>query len=189
MLSISVNAKTRVNAAPAPLDKHVQKNLVAAVRDMKRAGIKPKVTSTFRTSAEQSKLYKCGQSRGCRERRGVYGANKPGTSLHEAGFAVDIAGIASKQHGSRKVTPQGKRVIGIMNKHGFKWRYGLKDPAHFEADPRQHGYKSVTAAIKAHQPSGKQPQVARSRSTKRSTYVAVGASEQKRRPPRRRVVA
>jgi hypothetical protein len=34
-----------------------------------------------------------------------------------------------------------------MRKHGFKWRYGLADPAHFEADPRKHGYRTVQQAI------------------------------------------
>jgi len=188
-LTVSIQAKTRVNsAASRPIDKHVQSDLNAAVRDMKRAGIKPKLTSTFRTTAEQSRLYRCGQSRHCKERRGVYGAKKPGTSMHEAGFAVDIAGVARKQHGRRKVTPQGQRVISIMNKHGFRWRYGLKDPAHFEADPTKHGFRSVNAAIKAHQTRGNRTYTAKASSRKRPSIIAVKSSE-KRRPPRRRTDA
>jgi hypothetical protein len=38
-----------------------------------------------------------------------------------------------------------------MQRNGFKWRYGLSDPAHFEADPRKHGYRTVKQAIKRSQ--------------------------------------
>ena len=191
VLTIGVEAKTRKTASPPPLDKSVQKKLTAAERDMRKAGIKPKVTSTFRTSAQQQAMYKCGQSRRCRDRRGVYGANRPGTSLHEAGFAVDLGGLTQKQHGRRKLTPQGKRVVTIMNKNGFKWRYGMNDPAHFEVDPRQHGYKSVAAAIQAHQKSGKsnQPNKAIASNGRASRTVAVKSTDQKKRAPRRRTDA
>jgi stress response protein YsnF len=67
--------------------------------------------------------------------------------LHEAGFAVDVSGIASGPRGKKRLTPKGRRIVGIMRKNGFKWRYGLADPAHFEADPRKHGYRTVQQAI------------------------------------------
>jgi hypothetical protein len=35
-----------------------------------------------------------------------------------------------------------------MQKNGFNWRYRLKDPAHFEADPKKNGYRSARQAIK-----------------------------------------
>ncbi|HYE73247.1 MAG TPA: hypothetical protein VEF04_07950, partial [Blastocatellia bacterium] len=35
-----------------------------------------------------------------------------------------------------RLTPRGRQMVKVMNKHGFKWRYGLKDPAHFELHPR-----------------------------------------------------
>jgi hypothetical protein len=34
-----------------------------------------------------------------------------------------------------------------MRKNGFNWRYGLADPAHFEADPRKYGYHNAKEAI------------------------------------------
>jgi hypothetical protein len=67
--------------------------------------------------------------------------------LHEAGFAVDMAGIAAGPRGDKRLTPQGRRIVGIMRKNGFNWRYGLADPAHFEADPRKYGYHNAKEAI------------------------------------------
>jgi LAS superfamily LD-carboxypeptidase LdcB len=188
LFTATAEAKTtRKSAAAPPLDKSIQAKLTAAQRDMRRAGIKPKITSTFRTTAEQQRLYNCSHSRRCKESKGIYGAKRPGTSSHEAGFAVDIGGLTTRAHGRRALTPQGKKVVGIMKKHGFEWRYQMKDPPHFEVDPRKHGYKSVTAAIKAHQKSTKQTTAAKANS--RSHIVAVKAIEHKKQPPRRRVVA
>jgi hypothetical protein len=34
-----------------------------------------------------------------------------------------------------------------MNRNGFRWRYGLKDPAHFEANPQRYGYRNAKQAI------------------------------------------
>ena len=131
------------------VDPKIQGNLNAAVRDMKRAGIRPKITSAWRSSHQQSFLYKCSRNRKCRVRNpGIYYAKAPGTSLHEAGFAVDIDGVASGKRGAKRVTPRGRKIVGIMQKHGFNWRYGLKDPPHFEADPRRHGYRTVAQAVK-----------------------------------------
>jgi hypothetical protein len=50
-------------------------------------------------------------------------------------------------------------MVRIMRKHGFRWRYGLKDPAHFEITPRLAGYRTEKAAIKA----GQQRWIARNR--------------------------
>ena len=58
-----------------------------------------------------------------------------------------MAGIAAGPRGDKRLTPQGKRVVAIMKKNGFNWRYGLADPVHFEADPRKHGYRNVQEAI------------------------------------------
>jgi LAS superfamily LD-carboxypeptidase LdcB len=125
--------------------------LNAALGEMHRRGIRPRLTSTFRTTAEQGSLYRCARNRRCRQRRGIYSARRPGTSLHEAGLAVDIGGVAITKGGRRRLTPKGRRVVRIMRKHGFVWRYGLKDPAHFELSPRRAGYRSKQAAIKAGQ--------------------------------------
>ncbi|HYL99610.1 MAG TPA: D-alanyl-D-alanine carboxypeptidase family protein [Blastocatellia bacterium] len=137
---------------PGYVDPKVRSQLSAAERDMKRAGIKPKITSTWRSSKDQTWIYNCTSSKRCRATHpGLYKALPPGQSLHEAGFAVDVAGIASGQRGEKHLTPQGRKIVRIMDKHGFKWRYGLRDPVHFEADPKQHGYRSIKQAIQINQ--------------------------------------
>ena len=130
------------------VDPRIAKNYKAALRDMKRAGIKPRVTSVWRSSENQAQLHRCSLSTRCRRSNpGLYRALPAGTSIHEAGFAVDMAGIAAGPRGNKRLTPQGKRIVSIMEKNGFNWRYGLADPVHFEADPRKHGYRSVKEAI------------------------------------------
>lgn len=130
------------------LDPKVARNYKTAVREMKRQGIKPKVTSVWRSSEHQAQLHKCSTSARCRrEHPGLYYALPPGKSLHEAGFAVDISGVAAGPRGRKRLTPQGHRIVSIMHKNGFNWRYQLADPVHFEADPKKHGYRNAKQAI------------------------------------------
>jgi LAS superfamily LD-carboxypeptidase LdcB len=130
------------------LDPKVAVNYKTAVRQMKREGIKPKVTSVWRSTDYQAQLHKCSTSRRCRkEHPGLYYALPPGSSLHEAGFAVDISGVAAGPRGKKRLTSQGHRIVSIMRKNGFNWRYQLADPAHFEADPKKHGYRTAKQAI------------------------------------------
>lgn len=149
-------AKAQRNKKAKPLachpknyvDPKIATNYRTAMRDMKRAGIKPQVTSTWRSSEFQAQLHKCSQSARCRRANpGLYYALPPGESLHEAAFAVDISGVAAGPRGKKHLTQQGHRIVSIMRKNGFDWRYRLKDPAHFEADPRKHGYRNTKQAI------------------------------------------
>jgi LAS superfamily LD-carboxypeptidase LdcB len=133
------------------VDPAIAKSLNAALREMRRAGIRPRITSTWRSSAHQRSLHRCSLNRRCRHLRGLYGAAQPGQSAHEAGFAVDIAGVAAGPRGAKRLTPQGRRIVQIMQKHGFQWRYGLSDPVHFEANPRRYGYRSLKEAIARNQ--------------------------------------
>jgi len=134
------------------LDPKIARNYNAAMRDIKRAGIQPKVTSTWRSTEKQAQLHRCSKSRRCLHNNpGLYYALPPGQSLHEAGFAVDISGVAAGPRGNKRLTPQGRRIVRAMQKNGFNWRYGLKDPAHFEADPQRHGYHSKQQAINRNQ--------------------------------------
>jgi len=137
--------RSRINA----LDNDARARLNAAVRDMRRRGIRPRINSAFRSQSEQRAIYRCARSRRCRARRGIYGAKRPGTSMHEAGLAVDIGGVAAGHR--RRLTPRGRQMVRIMRKHGFRWRYGLKDPAHFELSPQLAGYRTEKAAIRAGQ--------------------------------------
>lgn len=162
-LSPRVQARSRING----LDNDARARLNAAVREMRRRGIRPRINSAFRTRSEQRSLYRCARSRRCRSRRGVYGANPPGTSMHEAGLAVDLGGVATGRR-RRRLTPKGRLMVRIMRKHGFRWRYGLKDPAHFELSPRLAGYRTEKAAIKAGQRRWVAGNRARRRSGRRS---------------------
>src|SRR5262247_3296415 len=152
----------RINA----LDNDARARLNAAVRDMRRRGIRPRINSAFRSNAEQRAIYRCARSRRCRARRGIYGAKRPGTSMHEAGLAVDIGGVAAGRR--RRLTPKGRQVVRIMRRHGFRWRYGLKDPAHFELSPRLAGYHTEKAAIKA----GQRRWIAKGRARRRASRRA-----------------
>jgi hypothetical protein len=131
------------------VDPKIAKNYNAAMRDLRRAGIRPRVTSVWRSSASQAQLHRCSLSTRCRRSNpGLYFALPAGKSIHEAGFAVDIAGVATGPRGAKRLTAQGRRIVAIMKKNGFSWRYGLADPVHFEIDPRKHGYRSVREAIR-----------------------------------------
>jgi hypothetical protein len=131
------------------LDPKVVGRYNAAMRDLRRSGVQPKITSVWRSSEKQAALYRCSNSQKCRSRNpGLYYAKPPGSSAHEAGLAVDISGIAAGPRGAKRVTRNGQKIIRVMEKNGFNWRYGLKDPAHFEADPRRVGYRNLNHAIK-----------------------------------------
>lgn len=147
--SINKRASRNVPCHPSDyVDPKVARNYKTALKDMKRVGIKPNITSAWRSSESQAELRRCSLSTRCRRANpGLYRALPPGNSLHEAGFAVDISGIASGPRGNKRLTPKGRRIVSIMKKNGFKWRYGLSDPAHFEADPRKYGYRSAKQAI------------------------------------------
>src|SRR5215510_15932308 len=160
--SLQALGRGRVKA----LDNDARTRLNAAVRDMRRRGIRPRINSAFRSHAEQRSIYRCARSRRCRSRRGIYGAKRPGTSMHEAGLAVDIGGVATGHR--RRLTPKGRQMVRIMRKHGFRWRYGLKDPAHFELSPRLAGYHTEKAAIKA----GQRRWIAKGRARRRASRRA-----------------
>ena len=164
---VSARAKTRQRALDArrvnALDDDARIRLARAMREMRNRGIRPRVNSTFRSRAEQQSLYSCARSRRCRSRRGVYGARRPGTSMHEAGLAVDIGGVATRR---RQLSRQGRTTVKIMRKHGFAWPYGMKDPAHFEISARRAGYRTERAAIRAGQRRWVRTQSTRRRGTR-----------------------
>ena len=166
IILVSTNLQALGRVRVKALDNDARARLNAAVRDMRRRGIRPRINSAFRSHAEQRSIYRCARSRRCRSRRGIYGAKRPGTSMHEAGLAVDIGGVATGRR--RRLTPKGRQVVRIMRRHGFRWRYGLKDPAHFELSPRLAGYRTEKAAIRA----GQRRWVAKSRARRRASRRA-----------------
>ena len=162
------------------VDPKIAKKYNSAMRDMKREGIKPQVTSAWRSSQRQAQLHKCSRSRRCRQAHpGLYYALPAGKSLHEAGFAVDISGIAAGPRGGKRLTPRGRKIVGIMRKNGFSWRYGLADPAHFEADPRKHGYRTLNQAINRNQKMCDAKLAKNTRSGKKPARASQTASSKK----------
>jgi hypothetical protein len=41
--------------------------------------------------------------------------------------------------------------VRVMQRHGFNWPHGLRDPVHFEISPRRAGYRSSHRAIRSGQ--------------------------------------
>ncbi len=147
-----VTLKSRRKAPCHPpnyVDPKIAARYNSAMRDLNRSGVRPKITSAWRSSEKQAALYRCSNSQKCRRQNpGLYYAKPPGSSAHEAGLAVDISGIAAGPRGAKRVTRNGRKIIRVMEKNGFAWRYGLKDPAHFEADPKKAGYRNLNHAIR-----------------------------------------
>ena len=169
------------------VDPKIAKNYNAAMRDMRRAGIRPQVTSVWRSSASQAQLHRCSLSTRCRRSNpGLYFALPAGKSIHEAGFAVDIAGVATGPRGAKRLTARGSRIVAIMKKNGFSWRYGLADPVHFEIDPRKHGYRSVREAIRRTQTTC-QVKLAKGKASKKRVHRIAASRTQ--RPARARLSA
>jgi LAS superfamily LD-carboxypeptidase LdcB len=160
----------------AKLHPQAQIKMNAALKDMQAAGVCPTITSAYRSSAQQHDLYRCSHKHQCRAQRGIYSARKPGTSLHEAGLAVDFADVAHGKKHRRRLSRDGSKIVKVMQKHGFKWRYGLKDPAHFELEPRVAGYKTEKAAITAAQRRETQQ-----RMVEKKTAQASGKTKPRRR--------
>lgn len=129
------------------LNPVTRQKLEAAMLDLRRRGLSPTLTTTFRSNTEQKSIYSCYHKRNCRMRRGIFNAARPGTSLHEAGLAVDVAGVASGKGRHRHLTRNGKKIVRVMQQHGFNWPHGLRDPVHFEIPPKQAGYRSERTAI------------------------------------------
>lgn len=88
---------------------------------VRKAGVSVRVTSGFRSRAEQDRLY-----RDYRMGRSKYPAAYPGTSLHEWGLAVDL---------SAALGPRALQVLGsVWEECGLGiWGGHFSDPIHFEA--------------------------------------------------------
>jgi hypothetical protein len=72
-----------------------------------------------------------------------------------------------------------------MNRNGFRWRYGLKDPAHFEANPQRYGYRNAKQAISRSQSiCDASPQTVEAKRPGRSRFTPASV---KRQAPIRRI--
>ena len=93
----------------------VAQRLDALLRRARSAGIDARVTSTFRSRAQQEALFRAWIARG---RTGLPAA-VPGSSTHEYGFAVDI------------VSSRPEALARLAECVGLKWA-GPRDRVHFD---------------------------------------------------------
>jgi hypothetical protein len=82
-LAVVIEARPRKRAARrshgarvSALNPHARARLNAALGEMRRRGLRPRVTSAYRSRAEQRAIYACSRRRRCRARRGIYGARR-----------------------------------------------------------------------------------------------------------------
>lgn len=90
------------------------------LRDLRDAGVSPRITSGFRTHVEQKRLYDRAQSGAS-----PFPAAPPGASFHEAGLAIDLVWNSLEDIN-----------LGIESApdYGLVWA-GAGDPVHFQAGP------------------------------------------------------
>lgn len=96
----------------------VVRRMNAIVAEVRRRGIPIRVTSTYRSSAAQDRLYRAWLARG---KTGLPAA-RPGTSTHEYGVAFDAAW--PREHDAT--------VAAIARQHGMVW-FGPGDRVHIDA--------------------------------------------------------
>jgi hypothetical protein len=119
------------------LDWRVVRRWIAVKAELDQKGLHITGNYAFRTTCQQSQMH------------GTYGiAAVPGTSPHEAGAALDINGIGTKQPGQKTGirTPLGAQVIPVFEKYGFQWL--PFDPMHVEVKPSQLGEPNRLALIR-----------------------------------------
>jgi hypothetical protein len=105
--------------------------LEAAVRE--RGGVeKPRLNHAYRTVAHQFVLFQWGRVRVCR----IKLVNRPGTSTHENGIAIDLA--------------DPDRWITVLRRHGWIHR-GAADPPHFTFTGRGIDSRVLTESVRAFQ--------------------------------------
>ncbi len=113
--SKNVGAKTGniVSVAGGKLDSSIAGNFNAMVAAAKKDGVDLKISSSFRSRAEQEKLYAA-------YKNGTGNlAAKPGTSNHESGLAIDF----SNTPGAYAWLKKNAGNFGLKNLPGEPWHY------------------------------------------------------------------
>lgn len=99
------------------LDRRYHRHFIALLRAAHRLDPSARVTSTRRSTAEQTRLYRrwlAGQSR--------FPVARPGTSKHERGLAIDLV-----------ARPEVLRRLGeAWERAGGRWGGRFNDEIHFE---------------------------------------------------------
>ena len=100
------------------LHPEVYRRLLGLIEDARKMGVHVRVTSTYRSSQEQKRLYQAWLDRG---KTGLPAA-PPGFSTHEYGVAVDLVPDDPADLPT---------VVGVAGCNGFHWA-GQSDPVHFD---------------------------------------------------------
>lgn len=124
------NDKTRSEVMR--LHPAVRRNVADFFDDIERySGYVPIVTSGYRDSGKQAQLYAQNPKNA-----------KPGYSMHEYGFAVDINLTKDGRVVIHKQSPvsawKNAGIVDLAQKRGFKWGglfAGYYDPVHFYIEP------------------------------------------------------
>lgn len=106
-----------MNRGISSLESPFRENVQAFLEDLSAGGIRYRVTSTRRDSAEQAALFERYISGGS-----PVPAAPPGRSMHELGLAIDM---------EFATVPEWEAAAGAAPDYGFIWR--RSDPVHFEA--------------------------------------------------------
>ena len=174
-------------------DSAIANNVVNFVRDAQTAGFGIKVTSDFRTTAEQAQIFNTNTARGLP-------AARPGTGYHESGFAVDVnvanAATFGKLDAISRVQLENialqNNLSPIDKSRSSGFFPGAKggvagtadsprvfDPVHFQANPQSYGYSSVADARAENQSDYNQLRgLIYGNSLLSNTNVSTGASNQ-----------
>lgn len=99
------------------------------------AGLQPRITSTLRSSTEQTRLYRrflAGQN--------PYPVAPPGSSAHEFGYAFDMMIQDSPRQMNRDLADLGS----VWESWGGIWGGRFHDPIHFEYPGFEHGAGAPT---------------------------------------------
>src|SRR5438445_522166 len=99
------------------LSPDTQAALAAVLDDAKKQGLSVRITSAFRSRAQQQSLFDARQ-----QGLNPYPVARPGTSAHEGGMAVDLVNDG----------PGGQEALAkIAARHGLSWK-GNFDRVHFD---------------------------------------------------------
>ena len=123
----------------ATVDTTILHNTISFLRVSSAFGINPPISSPFRTTREQTKLWKT--------RDGSHPVARPGTSPHEAGLAIDFSGILQM--------PINKLAlfVSLAELNNLPWA-GPRDWMHFgvfHSSDLPGGWKALQALIQEDQ--------------------------------------
>lgn len=116
------------------IDSHVANYFRQIIMIAEQLNLPLDINSTYRTRVEQQEQKEKWTKRGKPEN-----AAKPGTGIHEVGFAFDF--------NTYNLTKEQYDLIIKLSK-AFGFHRSNKEPWHLEADPKKYGYKDKYEAIK-----------------------------------------